>query len=668
MKFQHPEEKSIPLQLAILTIVAYGLLLPFTGFYWDDWPFAWIARFQGPKAFFQAFTGVRPFLGPIFFVTTSLIPPVPIYWQIFALLIRFLSGLLAWSAFRQIWPHHKRATLVLTLLFLLFPGYSQHWVALTHINQEWIPFLFYILSFSLTARALRNENKFLHNTIFALLTLLVGVFPSEYFIGLEPLRFFFIWVILSERLHDRKSRFIQTLRYWSPYLLIWITSMVWLAYFYTIGGYGSYSVEVVKQPLTVLQILSTIGEALWKGGIYAWVQILALVSKSLVALVTLLTMALIALAFIYFLFYLSRISDAEGKIRSFALPAILAGLVGLLLGRLPSFAAGLPLTLQSSNDRFMISMMLGGSLFIVGIIELSVRNPRVKTTVFALLISFAVGQQFFNANIFRRDWAKQQEFFQQLAWRIPAMKPNTTLVTDVLPVDYETDLSFTAPLNWMYAPGYTDSDLPYSIIYTEIRLGGGMLPTLEKNREINVGMRTIYFRGSTSQVVVIYMPANGCLRLLDPLRGDQVTYAQRSRILAEAIPLSDLSNIIVNNGPTAKLPFLAEPEHSWCYYYARAELAYQQEDWKQVMKLVDEATSLGYHPEDPFEWLSYIEARALLGDIQIAQEISSTVLKEEPSIRKGLCQVWKRVQAEGAARNELEESAHQVLTELQCAP
>ena len=122
MKFPLTEEKSIPIVIALLTIAAYGLFLPFTGFYWDDWPFAWIARFQGPTAFFDAFLRVRPFLAPIFFVTTSLVPPVPLYWQIFALIIRFLSGLLAWFAFRQIWPQHKRQTLIATLLFLLFPG------------------------------------------------------------------------------------------------------------------------------------------------------------------------------------------------------------------------------------------------------------------------------------------------------------------------------------------------------------------------------------------------------------------------------------------------------------------------------------------------------------------------------------------------------------------
>lgn len=652
MKFPLSGKKSIPLLLAVLTFVAYGLLLPFTGFYWDDWPFAWIARFQGPKAFFQAFAGVRPFLGPIFFVTTSLVPPVPIYWQIFALFIRFFSGLSAWFAFRQIWPRHKPQALVVSLLFLLFPGYSQHWVALTHINQEWIPFIFYILSFGFTARALRNPTRFLPNTMYALLLLLAGVLPTEYFIGLEPIRFLFIWVIVSDETNAGRQRFIQSLRLWLPYLLIWLGNIAWLAYFYTIGTYDSYDVAVIKTPLTILQIFLTMGDALWKGGLYAWIQILALASQSLTAPATLLTLALISVTFVYFLFYLGKFGKAEDETKTFALPAILTGSVGLVLGRLPSFAAGLPLTLQSSNDRFMISMMLGGSLFVAGLVELTIRSSRAKNYVFALLIALSTGQQFFNANIFRRDWAKQQEFFQQLAWRIPAMKSGTTLLTDVLPVDYETDLSFTAPINWMYAPDYRSSDLPYSIIYAEIRLGGGMLPTLEKDHEINVGMRTVYFHGSTSQMVVIYMPKNGCMRVLDPTRGDQIIYAQRSRFLVEAVPLSDPSNIILDDAQVATLPFLTEPKHTWCYFYAKAELAYQKKDWKQVVDLVDEAISLGYSPEDSFEWLSYIEALARIGKVEPAQNLSNTILARDNSIRKGLCQVWNRMQAEGVVLNE----------------
>jgi len=112
MKSTRVTIKSIPYVFATVTIIAYGLLLPFTGFYWDDWPFAWTAKFLGPKEFIPAFAGVRPFLGPIFFVTTSLIPPVPFYWQVFALIIRFISGLSAWFALNQVWPHHKRQVLI----------------------------------------------------------------------------------------------------------------------------------------------------------------------------------------------------------------------------------------------------------------------------------------------------------------------------------------------------------------------------------------------------------------------------------------------------------------------------------------------------------------------------------------------------------------------------
>jgi hypothetical protein len=692
MKANRSFERSIPLLFLLLTIVAYGLLLPLTGFYWDDWPFAWMAKFLGPQEFVPAFAGVRPFLGPIFFLTTSLIPPVPLYWQIFALIIRFIAGLSAWFALSQVWPHHKRQALIVSMLFLVFPGYSQHWVAFTHINQEWIPFIFYLLSFGFTARALRNRyvitrvfsarsnlitgkgllRRFaprndIQNTLYALLFLIAGVFPTEYFVSIEPMRFLFIWVIVAEEVADFKQRFIQTLKRWFPYLLIWLANGAWLAYFYTIGGYESYEVEVASEPLTAMQIVSTVGETIWKVGFYIWAQVLVLAAKAITAPTTLATFALIAIGFVFIFFHLKRLPLAEGETKTFAISAILIGLAGILLGRLPSFAAGLPLTLQSSFDRFTISMMLGGSLFVAGLLELLIRNPRIKTVAFAFLIALGIGQQFFNANIFRRDWTKQQEIYWQLAWRIPAMKPNTALLTHQLPIDYETDLSFTAPINWMYAPNYKRSDLPYALLYTEKRLGGASLPSLEPNTGISLPIRRVSFRGSTSQVLVIYMPPNGCLRVLDPARGDEITYGRQSRFLVDAIPLSDPSNIIMDDRQTAKLPFLSELEHTWCYYFAKAELSYQQSDWNQVVDLIDEARSLGYEPEDPFEWLTYIEAQALTGNIEAAEELSDDVFKQDNGIRRGLCELWKRVQAQGPVGGAEETRMNQILSNFQCA-
>jgi hypothetical protein len=690
MEVDRFRERSIPLLFLIITVVAYGLLLPLTGFYWDDWPFAWIAKFLGPQEFFPAFAGVRPFLAPIFFVTTSLIPLEPIYWQIFALIIRFISGFAAWFALSQIWPPDKRQILIASLLFLVFPGYSQHWVALTHINQEWIPFIFYLLSFGFSARALRNlpviarrvedptkpsprtaavasGNKLpRHDTIFALLLLILGVFPTEYFVSIEPLRFLFIWAIVSEKIDGVQQRFIQSLKHWGPYLLIWLANAAWLAYFYTIGSYESYDVEVVKQPLTLLHLFSSIGEAIWKAGFYVWGQVIVLITNAITAPTSIFTFALILLSFFLLSFYLLKHPFTQTSASKFALQAIIIGVIGILLGRLPSFAAGLPLTLQSSFDRFMISMMLGGSLFVTGLIESLIKNTRVKTYIFALLIALGIGQQFFNANIFRRDWAKQQEIYWQLAWRIPAMQPGTVLLTDQMPIDYETDLSFTAPINWMYAPNYTRANLPYALLYVEKRLGGS-LPSLEPKTNITLSFRTVDFQGSTSQAIAIYMPRNGCLRVLNPAWGDEITYSRQSHFLVDAIPLSDVSNIIVSNTQTVNLPFLSESEHSWCYYYAKAELARQKEDWLQVNALIDEAISLGFQPEDPFEWLTYIEAKAMIGDIEAAEKLSSGAFSQDKGIRDGLCLVWKRIQLQADARSETATRVNQLLSNYRCA-
>jgi hypothetical protein len=208
------------------------------------------------------------------------------------------------------------------------------------------------------------------------------------------------------------------------------------------------------------------------------------------------------------------------------------------------------------------------------------------------------------------------------------------------------------------------SDLPYALLYTEKRLGGSALPSLDEGTRISLPIRRVSFIGSTSQVLVIYMPPNGCLRVLDPARGDQITYAGQSRFLLDAIPLSDLSNIVGNDSQTRKISFLSEPEHTWCYYFSKAELARQQGDWEQVIQLMQEARLLGYQPDDPFEWLTFIEAQALTGNIEAAKETSEVVFKQENRIRKGLCELWKRVQA---AETQEFTRINKIVSDFQCA-
>lgn len=636
------------LLIAAITIAAYGLLLPFTGFYWDDWPFAWIAQFLGPAEFVPAFLPFRPFLGPIFYFTTSLIPIHPIAWQVFALVIRFLIGAAAYWMFQQIFPQRKSLAYFAALLMLVYPGYSQHWVALTHINQELIPFIFYLLSIGFTFKALRTQK--ITDTLIALLLQICGVFPTEYFFGIEGIRILLLIIVLPGSFVDRLAKSLKT---WLPYLVVWILNAAWLYYYYNFGPYASY--EVTPESPGLFYFLTQALDALWKAGFYIWTQVLVLTFSTLPAPASLLTLGLVALSFIFLVRFLPRCSPAEATNTTLAVSLLITGALGILLGRLPSLAANLPLTLQTSYDRFMISIMPGSTIFALGLLELFLKNHRTRIFIFSALIAFGIGQQFFNANIFRRDWERQAEILWQLSWRVPALEPNTVLLAYEMPLDYETDLNLTAAVNWMYAPNYTRADLPYILLYTEKRLGGSTLPSLEKGVDIYYPYRTVEFHSSTSNALVLYKPQNGCLRVLDPARSEPEFYSNFTEGLKDAVPLSDPARIIPAPAQPARPVFFSEPQDDWCYYLAKAELAIQQGRYDSAAAHADDALALGLQPEDPREWLVFIESYALSNEIDKAVGLSETLLESEKTL-KALCTVWEQIQAQspGGAANGFE--------------
>lgn len=672
--------KTIPLAFAVLVILGYGLLLTRTGFYWDDWPFAWGAHFFGPESFLRSFLRVRPFLGPIFQFTTSLLPETPLAWQTFALFIRFALTLSVWWALRSIWPDRPRQTLTAALIFLVYPGYSQHWVAFTHINQELIPLLFYILSFGATGWAFHSPARFRLRTVIALLLLVLGVFPTEYFLTIEPLRFLFIFSMLAAQ--PLLPRAWQALKLWIPYILVWSLNAAWLFFYYRSGLYANYDVALdVEAPASNLLngFFATAAEAVYKAGFVAYAQILSRVTEALPTPSALLTLALIAVTFAALTFYLSRLPTftesappsahpipSVDNLRASAPPSVdllLIGIIGIILGRIPSWAAGLPLTLQSSNDRFNVSLMLAASLFAVGIIELVARNGRWRLILASLIVALGVGQQFYNANIFRRDWDRQRDIYWQFTWRMPAIQPGTVLFTDTVEIDYETDYILTAPLNWMYAPDLDSHQIPYLVFGVDMR---PRRLALDPDTPIEFPYRPAHFSGNTSQSIAFLAPLRGCVRILSP--GDEDAYPNLSERMRQAIALSSLDLITksasIRDSVTesvAESVFGPEPSRGWCYYYARAELARQFQQWDEIARLDTEAAAFGFSPSDPLEWLPFVEAGATNGDTQKAAMRTKQAVSERPFLRKTFCAAWERASQRQPLPAEL-------LEELGCNP
>lgn len=682
----HFTEKSIPWLFGLLTGLAYGLMLFQTGFYWDDWPFAWAAHFVGPESFIGSFMRVRPFLGPIFWFTTSLLPETPLAWQSFALVMRLLLTLAAWWAFRQIWPGNPWQTLLAALAFLVYPGYSQHWVAFTHINQELIPLLFYILSFGMTGLALHSAPRHGSTTApgtrrraaLGLLLLTLGVFPTEYFLSLEPLRFLFILSIISKQEKSWKALLWRSVKTWLPYLAVWGLNALWLFIYYRSGVYANYEVvvgEIAPSPTGIAaDFFFASLDAVWKAGLYAWALLPILAARTLSAPSTLLALGAAGLALGLLWLFLRRLVLAHpfSAAQGWAWQALFIGLIGLALGRLPSWAAGLPLTLQSSFDRFTVSMFIGASLFIAGLLTLIFRRERAWLFTSALVIALGVGQQVYSASVFRRDWERQRSIYWQLAWRIPALAPGVTLLTDEVEIDYETDYSLTAPLNWIYAPNFSGARLPYLVLGVGER--PGRLPALEPGRNFEFAYRPVRFYGNTGQMLLFLAPPGSCLRILDPAFDSEATFGkapaqgENSPLLAQLLPLSNPSLILVDS-PAPSLPesvFGPEPPPDWCYYYAKAELARQRGDWQEAARLGDEARAKGFYPTAPVEYLPFIEAYIHAGQVKQAKALSKTAL-QTPAMRRGVCAAWVRaIEKQPLREGPGSSSEAEILGELGC--
>jgi hypothetical protein len=134
----------------------------------------------------------------------------------------------------------------------------------------------------------------------------------------------------------------------------------------------------------------------------------------------------------------------------------------------------------------------------------------------------------------------------------------------------------------------------------------------------------------------------------------------------KAIPLSNPDLIRTDSENTPRLPFLSEARRDWCYYYTRAELARQAQDWEGVNSLLSEAASLGFEAGDPFEWLVFIEAKAMAGDLEHAEELSERAFRSDQRTRRGLCQVWKRIQANSPGEDSKQLQISGILSGYRC--
>lgn len=143
-----------PLAYLVLLVLSFGLMIPWLGFYWDDWPIVLATRLQGVNVFWDYYRLERPFSAWSYIVTLPVLGTSPLPWHIFTLILRWLTVVgMGWSL-KLLWPGRSRQVVWMTMLFAVYPIFTNQPVALT-FSQQWICFGLYFFSVGLMLLSVR---------------------------------------------------------------------------------------------------------------------------------------------------------------------------------------------------------------------------------------------------------------------------------------------------------------------------------------------------------------------------------------------------------------------------------------------------------------------------------------------------------------------------------
>jgi hypothetical protein len=646
MKKLFSSERFVPLTLLISCIICYGILIPWLGFYWDDWVYIWFTKTLGATGFVDVFSHDRPFLAILYSINLPLLGSNPIVWQIAALIWRWLATLAFWKCLRLLWPSRPRQALWASILLAVYPGFSQQWISVIY-SEAFIILAAFFASMALMMAAIRRKLPLWPATIVAVLLSTFNLFSTEYFFGLELLRPLFIWWIIGEATADLKLRFKKSFLQWIPYLIVLICFTIWRVFFFQSNNYQISAMDSLSSTpqATIIDLMKSLGSNFVTGGWLAWNQIFnppnALEFQ--VTTTRLFWLAVLAM-FIFTYFSLTRIhfeteetEEVSHRPEKWGWQAVLLGALTLLAGGIPFWIAHLPLTLVFPWNRFTLALMPGSVLLLVGLFEILI-------ILIGILVSLAAGWQFYNANTFRREWESSRDFFWQLSWRIPGLKPNTLLLTHEFPFKYYSDNSLTAPINWMYAPDFKGRDMPYMLNYLSVRLKNS-LPSADPDTPVTQTYRALDFTGNTSDSVALYLDTGGCLKVMDSVYTTADTIPDLPYKMEPAIPISNLSRIVTNpEKPAIPAPqYQPEPAHGWCYYYEKVDLARQEGDWHEAARLGTEALDNKILPNTPTDWPLFIDVFGHTNNWKKATGLTESAYATNPGLQPALCALWDRI-------------------------
>ncbi len=629
----------------LLSLLCYGILIPFLGFYWDDLPYLYQLSAFGPGGFPEYVASDRPFSAWIFMLTTWLFRFEPIGYHLLAYTLRFGASVLFYAILKLLWPENSIFRQFGTAIFTVYPGFLQQPIALIY-NHHLSVLCLFLGSIFLMLKFALSEVKKPHVLVFSLL-MAFHMFSIENFALLELVRPILLWIILERKLSDRRTRLKHALKIWLPYLLVFLLFIFWRVFIFKFPTYEpGFLQSLAEDSAAALSALALrIPRDFFTATVGAWVDSITFPTiSSFGTAATFLFWALVTGAFalsILFFFFKTTLNESTSK--SF-LTILLSGLSFFLLGAALIWVLDLPLRIEFAWDRMTIGLIPGIAILIGLASSLIHQKSKWMGVIFLSgLIALAVGNHFINGMRYKRDWENLQNLFQQLTWRIPALEDGTALLTSEPGVMHYSDNSLTSPLNLTYSDYPNSKNLEHFFFYSDVRLGLA-LPDLSKNLPISQGYRSFMFTGNTSKMIAIQFDPPACLKVIDRVYSNSITNLNLTDLQTEELRLTDLQLVLPNprNQPPS---FIVENfnEESWCYFFQKADLARQFGKYEEIASLGDRALDSGSRPREASEWLPFLEGYSWLNQWDRVELVLGEISSINPEYQNGVCYTLHRI-------------------------
>ena len=617
--------------VVIVTLLTYGPLAPSLGFYRDDWYLIWTAQARGAEGITNLFQGDRPFIGWLYALDYNVLGNNPLHWHLYALLFKVLSALAVLWLLRSLWQDQKFETTLITLLFVVYPGFYQQPNAATFKNLI-LAYGAAMASLACTIQAIKAEARSgkIVLTITSLLLALLYIFIYEALIGIEAVRLVLVLYFVRRRDASSGRELIRkSFPSVAPYLIFAAMFVFWRVFLFESTRRATNIGVVLNNfgPLSFNSILHIVVETvtdLIETTLLAWEVPLYQFSTSvgdtrITALAIGLGLTAIALTWLYVLLMRDQASDrliAEEN-PTVSRDWLWLGAVIIVVTTLPIILAGRNVIFSIQWDRYTYQSAMGVALFAGGIIFYGLKG-RLRWAALCLLLMSGVLTQFFSANYYRRFWRVESNAMWQLTWRAPQIEEGATLVL-VLPGEYALaeEYEIWGPLNLVY-PSDEELKLAGQVMHDKLWLDAAL--GMQEERLVR---GTVLVKRDYTKLLLVTQPSvYSCLRVIDGRRSE---LAVTERLDVQRIAsYSDVG--LIRPSDAGAIPpreiFGNEPPHDWCYYFQKIDLARQQNDWVGGAELAREAIGLGYEPRDVSEWLPALEAFIHTDDTKMVKRIS----------------------------------------------